>query len=292
MLSKYELQRLSNIERNNGVLAQLGLAPSGAAGPSSAPAKKKKKKKKKSPHTLVPIRASSRDRKVRRFQNLSGLDTSAGRSTERKWNQGDDSSSDSDASDLSYESEDLTWMHAKKRKKKKAHQQQPPGPGKRARRPVSNIVQQQQAARWPKARERSAVTTALVALGAIPATELSGAARGASDVEADDVEPTDVEPTDVEPTGLAAVVDSVTDTDAASQLLDFSSLPASDPFQSSVSPSPQPSLPLPGPIKVACPVCGGMFKPKGGTHHRKHQDVEYGGDCRGSGLPIADASLS
>ena len=211
-----------------------------------------------------------------------GLDTSAGRSTERKWNEGDDSSSDSDASDLSYESEDLTWMHAKKRKKKKAHQQQPPVPGKRARRPVSNIVQQQQAARWPKARERSAVKTALVALGAIPATELSGAARGASDVEADDAEPT----------GLAAVVDSVTDTDAASQLLDFSSLPASDPFQSSASPSPQPSLPLPGPIKVACPVCAGMFKPKGGTHHRKHQDVEYGGDCRGSGLPIADASLS
>ena len=154
MLSEYELQRLSNIERNNGVLAQLGLASSsGAAGPSSAPAKKKKKKK---PQTLVPMRASSRDRKVRRFQNLSGLDTSAGRSTERKWNEGDDSSSDSDASDLSYESEDLTWMHGKKRKKKKAHQQQPPVPGKRARRPVSNIVQQQQAARWPKARERSA----------------------------------------------------------------------------------------------------------------------------------------
>ena len=31
MLSKYELQRLSNIERNNGVLAQLGLAPLGLA---------------------------------------------------------------------------------------------------------------------------------------------------------------------------------------------------------------------------------------------------------------------
>ena len=91
------------------------------------------------------------------------------------------------------------------------------------------------------------------------------------------------------------MVESVTDTDAASQLLDFSSLPASDPFQSSIAGSPLP-LPLPvpqaGPLKVACPVCGGMFKPKGGTHHRKHQDVEYGGDCRGSGLPIAANDLA
>ena len=145
---------------------------------------------------------------------------------------------------------------------------------------LQQFVQQQQAARWPKPRERSAVKTALVALGAIPATELETAEETAND-------------------GVAATetatIDSVMDADAASQLLDFSCLPTSDPFQSSGSSTPPP-LPLPAPnpgaFKVACPVCGGMFKPKGGTHHRKHQDVEYGGDCRGSGLPIAADSLA
>ena len=176
-------------------------------------------------------------------------------------------------------------MQGKKKKKKKKKEPEPVS-GKRVRRPVLHTVQQQQAARWPRPRERSAVKTALVALGAIPATELeTPAAEFAAD-------------------GVAAAVDSVTDSavtdaDAASQLLDFSCLPASDPFQSSGSLAPPPpllALPTPnlGALKVACPVCGGMFKPKGGTHthHRKHQDVEYGGDCRGSGLPIAADDLA
>ena len=183
MLSAYEQQRLDNIQRNNGVLQQLGLAPSGSC--DAVPtARKKKKKKTSSNHTLVPVRASGRDRKNRRFETLSGLDTSAGRIVERKWKEGDDDSSESDASDLSYESEDLTWMHGQKRKRKK--KEPPQVPGKRVRRPVSNIVQQQQAARWPKAREHSAVKTALVALGAIPATELSDLGAPASGEAVDD----------------------------------------------------------------------------------------------------------
>ena len=52
MLSAYEQQRLDNIQRNNGVLEQLGLAPSSTAA-SAAPAKRKKKKKKRSMTTRL-----------------------------------------------------------------------------------------------------------------------------------------------------------------------------------------------------------------------------------------------
>ena len=56
---------------------------------------------------------------------------------------------------------------------------------------------------------------------------------------------------------------------------------------SSTSPF-QPDLPLFGDGKVQCPVCAGRFVPKQGTTMRQHQDVQYGGICRGSGVAIEE----
>ena len=49
----------------------------------------------------------------------------------------------------------------------------------------------------------------------------------------------------------------------------------------------QPNIPLLGDGKLQCSVCKGRFVPKQGSIMRQHQDVQYGGICRGSGAQIA-----
>ncbi len=48
----------------------------------------------------------------------------------------------------------------------------------------------------------------------------------------------------------------------------------------------QPNIPLLENGKLACSVCKGRFIPKQGNIMRQHQDVQYGGICRGSGMQV------
>ena len=48
----------------------------------------------------------------------------------------------------------------------------------------------------------------------------------------------------------------------------------------------QPNIPLLEDGKLACSVCKGRFIPKQGNIMRQHQDVQYGGICRGSGMQV------
>ena len=48
----------------------------------------------------------------------------------------------------------------------------------------------------------------------------------------------------------------------------------------------QPNIPLLEDGKLACSVCNGRFIPKQGHIMRQHQDVQYGGICRGSGMQM------
>ena len=48
----------------------------------------------------------------------------------------------------------------------------------------------------------------------------------------------------------------------------------------------QPNIPLLEDGKIACSVCKGRFIPKQRNIMRQHQDVQYGGICRGSGMQV------
>ena len=238
-LSAYERERQANVERNQRVLASLGLGQ----GSSHLIAKKKKKKKKKKQEkkTYQRTRFSSRERKYRLHQSFAGLDssTSSAEPFYRYKKDDDDDDDDDDASDVV---DDLL----------------PTSSGRVRKRPTRTAESRQlQMFNTKRSRAPRHQATTAAAHNVLPPC-------GRLDEE------------------TRRIMDSLRVTLNAP-------LPTRSPFLPSPSPTSTCTLFDEQDGKLECPVCHGRFAPKARTIVRKHNDAEYGGVCKGSGIDLSAA---
>lgn len=256
-LSQYELDRLANVERNKAVLKSLGLAPKDEG-------VKKVEKPKPKPQVdvpLVPVRVGERERKLRKFQSYAGLD--GGKSGARVSvyaappRARRDESSDEDDDDFSDVDSDADEVDAYRKRKR---------PRPSASRPSASSGVR------ASGRERGRT---------VPRMRDLAATKGPRP------RPRPPRPAQVSQLSSASAAPSL-----------FPSLappapvlaPAEATHFLGVSPFAAAPLPMPDAEdddgKVRCPFCRGRFVLKGGRFMRKHQDPEYGGECRASGQTL------
>lgn len=312
MVSAYENQRLENIARNDAVLQALGLKEPNQLG-IAKPKPQKKRKASAEPALLVAERTSERPKKNRVFQNFAGLDgvdsgsamVSYSRKSKRATSDSESDDDDDDLSDLDSDAEEVPAFRKSKKKLKTGNAGAVPSRAGRERRPPQRRMDALMAASFQQRVPRRRVGAPPMAPGGPPlsmASELLASDATMSLAHARQLAFASQHVAGLQGGGVAesqlqsltpAGVEDDDAVGAAAQLLTGigHQFGAVSPF--AVSEQNTQQLPMPfmntaadDDNKVQCPLCCGRFVPKAGNIMRKHQDPEYGGVCRASGVPL------
>lgn len=297
MISEYEMKRNSRMMENEEKLKELGLTS------LLTRATKKRKRRKSTKDTTAnrpARRVSDRNAVPRFFVSYDGLDSSKKTTREECWQKGD-ASSDDDDSDMSDSGSDtecddfssskrgggkysLSESMCQDVKQTRAH------PLRRRKQAVDALRNEQEEA-WLLQRKKA--TQRVLAL--------VGSIRNNDETKQDD-------------NGVESGIDRSKDSTVYHRLpelsdvsehraIRWSGLANNETCEVPSFPNFNPShtgVPTPmfgesvlsariafGEHKATCPVCRGRFKPKGGTHVRRHTDINFGGICSGSGMPLS-----